>query len=594
LAFTFSPSLFDGTSYLQDETLIQATIDGRTETLDELGGTTYSQVASDLYNLLLQDGLTGVSLVGSQVIVTDDFSGLPVASIQLDATDTSGNSMNWINMGVDAIYDGTSSFTSVSSSTNPAVAGQPVTLTATVTGDGVTPTGTVTFQDGANVLGTGTLDANGNATFTTSSLTLGSHDITAVYGGDSNYLGSSGMLAQVVSQENNSFLSLSSSAPSNATLNQPVTFTATINGGSGTPTGTVTFMADNNVLGTGTLDASGKATFTTSTLSLGSHTITAIYGGDATYGSNSATLNQIINQGGTSTSLSASPNPAQPGQSVTFTATLTYNNAAGTPTGVVTFLDGSTVLGTGTLTQVGSQMQATFTTSPLSTGSHAITAVYGGDNIFAASSSSTIETVGQASGAGSAISVASSANPALLGQPVTLTATVSGLSGMPTGTVTFMDGTTVLGTAPLALVGGQAQATLTTSTLGLGEHDIIAVYSGDGTYAGSANAIMLPVNQGGTSTSLSSSANPSPLGQSVTFTATVQATGMGAGTPTGGVTFYDGTIPLGTSMLTLVNGQMQATFTTAALGLGSHRIIAVYNGDSTFADSGASLQQTIS
>lgn len=98
------------------------------------------------------------------------------------------------------------------------------------------------------------------------------------------------------------------------------------------------------------------------------------------------------------------------------------------------------------------------------------------------------------------------------------------------------------------------------------------------------------VQAGQSSTTVTSSANPAMPNQPVTFTAEV----TDAGTPTGTVSFYDGTTFLGVGELTLVNGQIQATFTTAALGLGSHRILAVYTGDSTFADSGAALQQTIS
>jgi hypothetical protein len=92
--------------------------------------------------------------------------------------------------------------TALDSSANPSVYGQEVTFTATVTvndpGSGL-PTGTVTFLDGSTVLGTGTLDDNGQATFTTSALQIGDHPITAVYGGDSNFNGSmSGILTQTV------------------------------------------------------------------------------------------------------------------------------------------------------------------------------------------------------------------------------------------------------------------------------------------------------------------------------------------------------------------------------------------------------------
>ena len=73
---------------------------------------------------------------------------------------------------------------------NPAGTGQTVTLTAAVTGAGATPTGTVTFYDGASVVGTGTLDATGHASFSTAGLALGTHSLTAVYAGDATYAAS--------------------------------------------------------------------------------------------------------------------------------------------------------------------------------------------------------------------------------------------------------------------------------------------------------------------------------------------------------------------------------------------------------------------
>jgi hypothetical protein len=81
---------------------------------------------------------------------------------------------------------GAPTWTTLTSSANPSLVGQAVTFTATVKviGGGGTPTGTVTFKDGTATLGTGTLNGSGQATFTTSSLALGTHPITAVYGGD--------------------------------------------------------------------------------------------------------------------------------------------------------------------------------------------------------------------------------------------------------------------------------------------------------------------------------------------------------------------------------------------------------------------------
>ena len=190
--------------------------------------------------------------------------------------------------------------TGVTSSHNQSVSGQSVTFTATVkarsTGAG-TPTGTVTFKDGPSILGTGTLDGSGQARFTISTLAVGSHAITASYGGDATFTGStSSALTQTVKKASTA-TSVSSSA--NPSLSgQSVTFTATVKAkspGAGTPTGTVTFKDGSSTLGTGTLDGSGQAMFTISTLAVGSHSITARYGGDASFnGSTSSRLTQAV------------------------------------------------------------------------------------------------------------------------------------------------------------------------------------------------------------------------------------------------------------------------------------------------------------
>jgi len=113
-------------------------------------------------------------------------------------------------------------------------------------------------------------------------------------------------------------------------------------------------------LGTSTLDGLGLTSFKISTLSVGSHNITAVYGGDTKFlGSTSNVVVQKVHYD-TKTSLTSSTNPSISGQSVTFTATVTA--AAGTPTGTVTFNDGSAVLKTVTL----GGGKAIYTTSALS------------------------------------------------------------------------------------------------------------------------------------------------------------------------------------------------------------------------------------
>jgi hypothetical protein len=472
------------------------------------------------------------------------------------------------------------------------VYGEPVSIIAHVAPySRGTPTGTMTFYDGTDSLGTVALSSvspdSAFGIFTTSSLSTGTHSITAEYSGDTYFIVStSDLFIQTVYQAESTTSVSSSGNPSVA--GQPVTFTATVtpvSPGAGTPTGTVTFYDDTASLGTGTL-SSREATFSTSSLSTGTHSITAVYDGDTNFtGSTSSILSQVV-QSESTTSISSSANPSAAGQSVTLTATVTpVSPGVGTPTGTVTFYDGTALLGTGTL----SSGSATVTTSSLSVGSHSITAGYSGDADFTGSSSVAItQTVNQASGT---TSVTSSVNPSVYGQSVTFTATVTPVSpgaGTPTGTVTFYDGTASLGTGTLS----SGDATLSTSSLSTGTHSVTAVYGGDTDFTGSSSiAITQTVNQASGTTSVSSSVNPSVAGQPVTFTATVTPVLPGAGTPTGTVTFYDGTASLGTG--TLSSGS--ATFSTSSLSVGSHSITAVYSGDSDFTGSSSvAITQTVS
>jgi hypothetical protein len=479
--------------------------------------------------------------------------------------------------------------TTLTAAPNPSVYGQAVTFTATVTpaapGSG-TPTGMVSFLDGGTVIGTGTLSGS-IATFTTAALSAGSHSVTASYGGDGNFNASSAAAwTQTVNADATSTALVTSVNPS--ALGQGVTFTATVSAsapGSGTPTGTVSFLDGTTVIGTGTLSG-GTATFTTSALALGSHPIKASYGGSSSFtGSTSAALTQTVLIGSTST-VTSSANPSVFGQSVTFTATVHAASGSQTPTGTVQFLDGTTVIATGTL----SGGKATFKTSALATGTHTITVSYGGNSSFTGSISPPVtQTVNQA---GTTTKVTSSSRPSVFGQSVTFTATVTASSpgsGTATGTVLFMDGTTTLGQGSLNASG---QATFTTSSLAVGSHSVTAVYGGDGNFTGSTTAALTQtVNADATTTAVVSSANPSVSGQSVTFTATVSANAPGSGIPAGTVTFKDGSRTLGTAAL---NASGQATFATSALAVGSHSITASYAASTNFkASTSAVLTQTV-
>jgi hypothetical protein len=463
--------------------------------------------------------------------------------------------------------------TSLFSAPNPSVFGQPVTLTATVTqSTSGNPTGTVTFWHlrpfpfRPFMLGTGTVNG-GIATITTPTLGVGGHGIFASYNGDANFISSnSSVITQTVNKDASIATVTSSKNPS--VTGSAVTFTARVfaaSPGSGTPSGTVTFKDGATTLHSGTPLSGGKATFTISTLTVGNHPITVTYSGDGNFvGSASGTLTQMV-RSATSTALSSSHNPSVFGQPVTFTATVSPSTATGT----VTFKDGATKLGSPSL--VGGK--AMLSTSALTVGTHSITATYSGNGTFITSTSPALSQ--KVNKAASSTALSSSHNPSVSGQSVTFTATVKAVApgaGTPTGNVTFKNGGVQVG-SPQPLVGGKA--TLITSALTVGAHSITATYNGGVDFNTSVSpALTQTVNKAATTTTLTSSPNPSHLGNTVTFKATVAAVAPGSGTPTGTVTLKDGAVVLGTAPL--VGGK--ATFSTSLLALGSHSMTAVYSG----------------
>jgi hypothetical protein len=186
-----------------------------------------------------------------------------------------------------------STTTTLSSSVNPSVAGQSVTFTASVTPSSgtSTPSGTVTFLDGATVIGSSPVDAGGSAAFTTSTLSVGPHSITVQYSGDATFAGSSSSaLSQTVNKINTATTVTSNHNP--ARLQQFVTFRASVSPSAAT--GTVQFFDGTRLLGTATVSG-GAASLTVVAQTVGTHQITAQYSGDAKYnGSTSAVLMQVV------------------------------------------------------------------------------------------------------------------------------------------------------------------------------------------------------------------------------------------------------------------------------------------------------------
>src|SRR6266516_2032744 len=396
-----------------------------TVTLTSRGGFT----GSGSYSYTATGGLTctfspTTFTLGATATTTLSCSSPTVQTDTATVTATSGTTTN--STTVTFVIQKASTTTTVVSSANPSVFGQSVTFTATVAvvspGAG-SPAGTVNFLDGATVIGSGTLSASApiTATFTTSTLAVGAHSITASYAGNANFNGStSAVLTQTVNKASTTTTVASSANPS--VFGQSVTFTATVAPvapGAGSPSGAVNFLDGTITIGSGTLSASSPfvATFTTSSLAVGSHSITASYAGNSNFsGSTSATLTQTVNPvtGVTmTTTIQNSANVAVTsivlvtsvhdtatlfGQSVTFTATVTGSTTVATPTGTVQFKDGTTVLATISVTTTAGVTTATFTTSTLAVGSHSITATYSGDTNFTGSTSAVLtQTVNKAS-----------------------------------------------------------------------------------------------------------------------------------------------------------------------------------------------------
>lgn len=345
--------------------------------------------------------------------------------------------------------------------TGTAVFGQAVTLVAIVTPATYTtvPTGTVTFKDGATTLGTTALIGGGVATLTVTNLSVSGspHSLTAVYSGDATYDTSTSVPVTLTITPAATTTNLTSSANPSA-FGQPVTFTATVTPtppGGGTPTGSVTFTIDGTPQAPVPL-VGNQASITLSSLSVGNHTVTATYtNSDGNYtGSTSNTVTQVVGKAGTTTTLSSSPNPSNPGQTVNFTATvIPVSPGAGTPTGTVTFtIDGAPQA---PVALVGNT--ATFMTSTLTAGTHTVTATYSGDTNFNSSTSNTVTQVVSAT-----INTSLTATPAVIKLDLNtgqffipkLSATLTNTStsaGIPGKTITFtaspLTGPVTLGTA---------------------------------------------------------------------------------------------------------------------------------------------------
>ena len=303
-------------------------------------------------------------------------------------------------------------------------------------------------------------------------------------------------------------MNLTSSKPSGAVYGDSLTFTATVTGASGAPapTGSVTFTIDGNQAAAQTvsLNATGQASISTSTLTatvgVSSHSISAVYGGDLNYQTSSRTQSQFVGKANPGGTFVSSVNPSTYGQNVTFTVTVTTPAGVGAPTGTVTFtVDGNQAAAQ--TVSLNASGQASFSINSLNAFGHNISANYGGDsnfqNKFFQSISQNVNRVSPI------VKVTATPNPSTYGQAVTLQAEVTSLLGNPIGTITFYDGTTqsspALSSQQSVTIdpsnATRGTVTFTTNSLSVGAHTITAFYnSSNGNLNGSNGSTPVTVN----------------------------------------------------------------------------------------------------
>jgi hypothetical protein len=515
----------------------------------------------------------------------------------------------------------------LTSSENPAAYGDQLILTATVipASGTVIPSGSVTFEDSGTSLGTVTLNASGQAALVESGLGAGTQAISAEYAGSTEFASSVSLaLEQRVTVQGSTTLLIPTvdPAPYGETLLFVVSVVAA--NGTGVPTGAVTLMSGGSAVGTATL-AGGTTAIVVSSLGAGSDALTADYAGDGNFSpSVSGAVTETIDAASTATTLTVSPTTAATGQQVTLTAAVT--SAWALPTGAVTFSAGGTSIGTASLSGGTATLVSCFAHSD----TEELSAAYAGTADFSPSTSATIAlpvkggskctsgcvrtAVLSPSAAGISLDSFQSSAPqppervtvgALpqsvnQGQKVTLNSTLYGLSGapFPSGTVDFLQGGALLGSVATTPVGTNYGFASLPVLLSAGSYPSIrAEYVPDTkasvwyASATSSSSVAVTVTRVAAPTTLgvAASLNPSPEGQALIVTATVNHPSSSL-TPTRAITFtVNGTKPEAVA----VNSLGQASVTLSTLAAGTQTIAASYPGDENFAASSGSTTETV-
>jgi hypothetical protein len=284
--------------------------------------------------------------------------------------------------------------------------------------------------------------------------------------------------------------------PGAVTLNamlQPAMSQVTYMSSTGTAalTAQVEFFEGTNMVGTAALNGNGTiASLSLSGVAAGVHTYTAQYPGDSNYavypfGSVTVTVSPFSSS--TTTALTVSPSPVQAGSSSVLTAIVAGTQSNAVPTGTVNFFDGTTIIGNATLgtTASGNSRSATLSAILSGLGAHILSAQYVGDANNTASASPATSVTVTAIPTTTNLSLASAS--IAIGASESLMATVTSGAGIPGGSVNFLNGTALLGTATLT----NGTVVLMTTSSSVGTETITAVYSATGNFGGSASAALM-------------------------------------------------------------------------------------------------------
>lgn len=531
---------------------------------------------------------TGITPVGNVVFTVDNVARAPVPIVGGIAT-LSDSTLAVGSHTISVEYFGTNNFVGSASApstqtvakantttsvTGPGaiVYGQPAVYTANVISSGGIPTGTVTFSID-NVPQTPVTLVAGQAIFTASGLVGGTRIIEAHYNGAASFNASTGSLSggqPVTVATTATALTLPAAS---SLFGEAVTVSAKVTSVAGTPDGFVVFTVDGTPRPQVPL-TNAIASLTLTGLSASTHAISAAYVGTSSFvASAAASANHVVTPAVTITSVSGAPEPSVVGQDVTFTARIT--SPGGTPTGTVAFsIDGTVVAPSVNLVNG----EASLSRSNLSIGNHPVSVTFSGSANFLASSGNLPggQTVGQAA---TKTTLATSANTAAFGAPLSLTALVEALPpglGTPMGSVTFaIDG---VAQAAQPLINGIA--TLAVPPLAVGNHVITAVYGGDTLFGQSSDALAggQTVTLAGTTASLTTTPEPSRFSDAITLHAEITSPG---GVPTGNVMFTVGGVAQGP--FSLQAGKADLVVTGRPVGSNEFRV--VYLGSTSFAPS---------